>query len=651
MQHNFSKIRKPNQNMFIQRLTILFLLISLTLTLHSQQNDEFRQKLDSISKTVPALNEKIDFTVNQIPLHEFIRGIANEAGLNVSLDPGLSQPVSNNFSNVQVKDLLVFVRKNYNVEIEIIGNILNIQSIPVPVPPKAPSVLVDYDSKEDKVSLEINDASIEEVAREITRKTGQNLIAKSSTKGLRVRTFIKDMPFFNAIQKMAVANDFKVSKSEDGFYILESEIKNDVNQSSINQGSRRGSNSFRNRSTSRKSDAQGFCVVNVHNKDSIDVEAENANVAEVVRQLFTPLNMPYQFIGEIDETVTIEKKGEKLNEILEDLFVGLKVAIRKVDNTYWIGARDVVEMNEVKMVQMRYRSIDSLQYVIPTNLKEGVEIIDYPDLNSLILAGSSDRINALTAFLKEVDKLIPVVLIEVIIVDNNDSKQLSTGITAGLSEEAVKTSGTILPSANVTLGANSINKLIDGFNGLGWVNLGKVKSNFYMTLNALDENGYVDIKSTPQLATMNGHKASMSIGRTEYYKEELNTLYGTVTSSSQTTTTYKPVEADLKLEIKPIVSGNQDITLQIKVEQSDFTERIEENAPPGKVTRMFESLIRIKDQEMILLGGLEEAEKRDTRSGFPLLSRIPILNWIFSSKTKAKSEGKLNIFIKPTIIN
>jgi type IV pilus assembly protein PilQ len=250
-----------------------------------------------------------------------------------------------------------------------------------------------------------------------------------------------------------------------------------------------------------------------------------------------------------------------------------------------------------------------------------------------------------------VDKTVPVNLIEVVSVDNKASRSLSTGLSAGIAEEPVTSSGTIAPSVDMTIGAGDINKILDGLNGHGWVNLGKVNPNFYMTLQALEENGVIEVRSTPQLSTMNGHKATMSIGRTEYYKEELNVMYGTVTSSSQKTTTYKPVEAELKLDIRPLVAGNQEVTLNVSVEQSDFTERIEKNAPPGKVTRKFESLIRVKDQEMILLGGLEEASRRNTTSGVPLLARIPIIKWLFSSRSKSKSESKLNIFIKPTIIS
>jgi type IV pilus assembly protein PilQ len=170
-------------------------------------------------------------------------------------------------------------------------------------------------------------------------------------------------------------------------------------------------------------------------------------------------------------------------------------------------------------------------------------------------------------------------------------------------------------------------------------------------LKALESQGIVEISSTPKLSTLNGHDATMSIGNTEYYIEERTDLYGAQNPQLTTTNTYHPVDAELSLNIKPIISGDNQITLEIEVNQSDFTARISKFAPPGIMTRKFKSMIRVRDQEMILLGGLEEKKRSDTSAGVPLLSRIPVLKWIFSSRTKIKAATRLNIFIKPTIIN
>ena len=77
---------------------------------------------------------------------------------------------------------------------------------------------------------------------------------------------------------------------------------------------------------------------------------------------------------------------------------------------------------------------------------------------------------------------------------------------------------------------------------------------------------------------------------------------------------------------------------------------ISTTAPPGTINRDFQSLIRVKNGEMIMLGGLEENTNSSSGRGLPLISRIPVLKWIFGNRTKSKSENKLTIFIKPTII-
>ena len=161
----------------------------------------------------------------------------------------------------------------------------------------------------------------------------------------------------------------------------------------------------------------------------------------------------------------------------------------------------------------------------------------------------------------------------------------------------------------------------------------------------------IDIASTPKLATLNSYESKLSIGNTEYYLEEQNTVIGSQNPQNIITKQYKSVNADLSLTIKPFVSGDNQVTLKIDVTQSDFTNRISPNAPPGSVSRNFSSLIRLKDGELVLLGGLERKSKTSSGSGVPILSRIPIIKWFFSSRSSQKENSKLNIFIKTTIIN
>jgi len=269
-----------------------------------------------------------------------------------------------------------------------------------------------------------------------------------------------------------------------------------------------------------------------------------------------------------------------------------------------------------------------------------------------MLSGPLDKVEETERFIQNIDRLVPVVSIEVMIIDFNNSSNVSTGITAGLTNDEVQpTSGKVFPSVEMNLNSKSINDLINRFNGFGWAKIGKVTQNFYVQIKAMENQGILNIRSTPILSTLNGHQTRLSIGNTEYYLEEQFNIIGTQNPQSTKIQTYKPVDAELEVIITPVVSGDDQITLEVEVNQSDFTARISTNAPPGKVTRTFKSQIRVKNEEMILLGGLEENKTNLTSSGTPFLSRIPILKWIFSAKSEEKSKSKLNIFIKPTIIS
>jgi type IV pilus assembly protein PilQ len=174
---------------------------------------------------------------------------------------------------------------------------------------------------------------------------------------------------------------------------------------------------------------------------------------------------------------------------------------------------------------------------------------------------------------------------------------------------------------------------------------------FYLNLQALENNSIIKIESTPKIATISGHEAKLAIGETSYYFEQTNQLINNgINNNVLQSGTWKSTDANLSVSIKPFVSTDENVTLNIVVEKSSFLARAGATAPPGKSTQKFESLVRVKNGEMILLGGLDELQKENSGSGVPLISRIPIIKWFFSSRKKAKSNSKLHIFIKPTIV-
>jgi len=622
-----------------------FSLVFLLLAVNSNAQDRFASieaKLQSISDETPGLNEKIELSVNGVALQDFIRGIATENNINVSVDPSLNIKIVNNFSNVTVAQVFVFLCKKYDLDLTFVGSIMSFtQYVPPIVAPKymRKQLKISYDSTSDQLSFDLSKDSLVEVAKEITRISGKNVVFSPDLGNKMVSGYIQNTPFNNALEKLAFANDFKVTPTEDNFYLIEKKDKEDIAKSSgkNNKGNGKGALPA---GLTYKIDPGGLITVN----------AVSTPINDILGAVSNELKVNYFLFSEPKGSTTFSIEKATYEDFLKYLLNGTDFTFKKEGEIYLLGDRKIEGLRATRVVQLKYRTVEKLVDFIPADIKKDVELKTFPDLNSLILSGSEPRINEIEAFIRQVDQVVPVIEIEVIIVDVTDTKTLTTGIEAGLGTAPASTAITVLPSVDMTLSSTSINNVIDGVNGLGLVNLGKVTPNFYLSIKAMDQQGILKIRSTPKLATLNGHEATMSIGSTEYYLESSNNVIGSQNPQNIITQQYKSVNADLSVTINPIVSGDEQITMDVKVKQSTFTTRISPTAPPGTITRDFQSMVRVKNQETVILGGLEENSVNESASGLPFLSRIPIIKWFFSSRTKAHEKDKLTIFIKPTVI-
>ncbi len=600
-------------------------------------------KLKELSATNPGLNEKVELSVNGVAIQEFIRALAATNNLNMSVDAGLDTKIVNNFSNVNVSDVLLFLVKKYDLDISFIGNIMSVSQYFQPVVLQKPvikTLKIKYDKPTNVLDLDLTNDSLSAVAKEITRLSQKNVVFASDLSGKMVNGYIQGTSFNSAMDKFAFANDLKITPTNDNFYLIEK-----IEQPLGNPKNNKSSGSLQNNNLPQTINL----TTNGNNLITIDVT--NAPIAEILTSASSKLNISYFLFTEPKGNTSVNVTNVSYDDFLNYLFNGTEYTFQKSGGIYLIGERNMEGLRATKVIQLQYRTVEKMIDFIPVELKKGIEVKPFPDQNSLIVSGSQPRIEELEKFLRDVDRVVPVVSIEVIIVDINSSHKVSTGLKAGLGTSPKATGGDVFPGLNLSLGANSINSVIDGINGFGVVNLGHVTPNFYVTLRLLETNGDLDITSTPLLATLNGNEAKMSIGQTIYYQE--NTI-NVIANNATTTTTnivYKPLSAEFAMTINPIVSGDEQITLSISVKKSSFTGQSSgPGSPYNSTSRDFQSLIRVKNQEMIMLGGLDENSKDETSSGVPVLSRIPVIKWFFSSRDKNKAKSKLTIFIKPTVI-
>ncbi len=249
--------------------------------------------------------------------------------------------------------------------------------------------------------------------------------------------------------------------------------------------------------------------------------------------------------------------------------------------------REQLNTNRSQSFNTYNTKAEALINILPDEIIQDLDVkIDY-ELNSFYVNGPSANIERFKKFINQIDKPVPVVLIEVMLIEVSKSATIETGVSWGIGEEPVQTQGDIFPETNITLGAQTINKVIGGFDGFGSFNLGQVVPNFFATIKAMEANGNIKIRSTPKLSTLNGHRATFSNGQTSYYAVTQRNIYGTDNPQTSEITNYQPIDAELGLTIKPLVSGDGQVTLDIFVIQSNFGQRIAEDAPPEISSREF----------------------------------------------------------------
>lgn len=629
-------------------ITSVILLFSYIVYGQSRTKEErlsyIEKNLAALSTEMPGLNEKIELSVSDIDIQEFIRAIANANKINIHISPDLRMKINNNFSNVSVASILTFLCKQYDLDISFYNNILSISKwIPeeIEAPVAAPKEInIRYDNINDKISMDIEQDTLARVAKEIAKKTGKNILFGNEIGNSLITFFIENVSVESAIDKLALTNGFIANATDDNCIYLEKNITTQNNSSSNNN-----SNS-RRRSKSKKNDFN----YNIKG-DKVTLTTEETSINEVIFSISEEMKKNFIIYTPLQGNITTRIEDVTYDEFLNKILNGSKYSAVLNNGIYMIGERQIENIRETRVIQLQHRSIENLYEYIPKEIQKDVSIKEFPELNSMIVSGSRQSIDEIESFLNSVDKVVPVILIEVIMVSSNVYKNISTGISFGSGTAPSQSMISINGGISTTLSSTVLNNIISGINSWGsFFNLGKVNSSFYLSLSALEDQGVVKVHSTPKLATLNSHEATLVIGETEYYKEVQNTVVGTESPQNIQSYEWKSIDANLSISIKPMYSGDDQITMEVKVSQSGFKQTAGNDAPPGSENKSFSSIMRVRNEEMVLLGGLEEKSSANTGSGIPVLSRIPVLRWFFSNRNKSKNDSQLNIFIRPTIL-
>jgi MSHA type pilus biogenesis protein MshL len=261
-----------------------------------------------------------------------------------------------------------------------------------------------------------------------------------------------------------------------------------------------------------------------------------------------------------------------------------------------------------------------------------------------------------TSLQKEIYKQVSIEakIIEVILTDKS-----SIGINWDSVLEKFKISGTVKFGNNGTIfswdpttGATTNNRIISN------VSIGD--RSFEVFLNALKGQGNTKILSNPKISVLNGQPAMISVGKNITYIDKITVTKGTTDSPGDT---FAPETASVLsgvgLGLTATILDNNEIILNLipltselvgdVVDYKEFEDGSQVGLPVVNIREM-STTVRVKDGDMLVIGGLISDTNEDKGSFAPVLGDIPMVKYLFGYEVKEKNKRELIILLKPRII-
>jgi len=313
--------------------------------------------------------------------------------------------------------------------------------------------------------------------------------------------------------------------------------------------------------------------------------------------------------------------------------------------------------------------------VSKVQIKEAVEgvlseygrVIEEPLTNSLIVVDVPSQFPIIDKVIESLDKPQPKVLIEAEILDV--SKTTIDKLGVNWPEDLLKLDitgarATAFPfwGSKKNSSANLATLEVDTTAG-GWKNISWSANNFgpsiltvigaELTLKFLKSQADTRLLARPKVLTLSGETAEIKITIDEAVGIRMEEEEGRREYSIERT------ETGTKLRVTPQVNpSTKEITLVIETMQKLAKDSGFATTAAAFVTgtiknpeeRSTRTVVRLKDGEVLLIGGLIRREETKDSTKVPFLSDIPFLGTLFKGKTKDKKERELLIFITPHIV-
>ncbi|MBW7956963.1 MAG: general secretion pathway protein GspD [Deltaproteobacteria bacterium] len=370
----------------------------------------------------------------------------------------------------------------------------------------------------------------------------------------------------------------------------------------------------------------------------ITLEFREAGVKKAFEVVSKLSGINFMFDSEVrDERITVFLKDATFQQALDLLLMTSKLGKKVVnENTiiiYPANAQKIAQYEEL-MIKVFYLSNSDAKKTVNLlkTMLRARDIAVHEELNAIMVRARPDVIDLAQKVLDSIDLADSEVVLEVSILEINRTKASNLGID--LSPDALTAS---IPTTAGSITLRELGKLSSG--------------DLLVTLpsailNIKKEDLDANILANPRIRVKNNGKARIHIG-------DRVPIITTTVNQGVTSENIQYQDVGLKLTVEPTVRQSDEVDLKLGLEVSSLGTKTVTSA--GTVayqigTRNTETMLRLRDGETQIFGGLINDEERKSTAKLPLIGDVPLLGRLFSNVDDSSVKTEVLLSITPHVV-
>ena len=290
---------------------------------------------------------------------------------------------------------------------------------------------------------------------------------------------------------------------------------------------------------------------------------------------------------------------------------------------------------------------------------DGQSVVVTPQASVITVRAYPDEIREVRQFLGISQKRLQrQVILEAKIMEVTLSDGYQQGISWSNLSKSIGNGGVVIERpAKALPPLDAISSLLGG-----QTNVTISDGSFEAVLSFMDTQGDLNVLSSPRVTAANNQKAVIKVGTDEYYVTDLSSSVGSGDNANVAPEVeLTPFFSGISLDVTPQIDDKGSVFLHVHPAVIEVEEEVKElnlgsttglvQLPLAKSSiRESDSVIRARDGDVVVIGGLMKSNTSDVTSKVPFLGDIPALGHLFRNTNQLTQKTELVILLKPTIV-